>query len=360
MLRLMNAPKVTDSDYIQFLIAAQRVYTCTEAARCAEIASHDAYTRLLSRLPPDTAALWQEVEPLVQRTNGLLVIDDTTLLLVIDDTTLDKPYAQKMGLVSRHWSGKHHAVVEDISLTTLLWTDGLSSLPCDCRLYEPAPNKKEQVTKNDHFLAMLHTAKEREFRPRYVCFDSWYSSLANLNAVRGHGWHWLTRLKSNRQVNPGTNGPDEKGNVAVADIDISAYGPFDQGQTVHLKGYGFVQVFRTVAPNGDTEHWATSDLKMMEITRQDLAQQVFAIENYHRQLKQCCGVERAQVRSIRAQVRSIRAQTCHILLSVRAFVRLEAHRLQTGISGYAAKANIIREAIRLYLQKPTMLWEPTA
>jgi len=60
----------------------------------------DAYTRLLSRLPPTTAALWQEVEPLVQRTDGLLVVDDTTL---------DKPYAHKMGLVTRHWSGKHHA-----------------------------------------------------------------------------------------------------------------------------------------------------------------------------------------------------------------------------------------------------------
>ncbi len=70
----------------------------------------DAYTRLLSRLPPDTATLWREVEPLVERTNGLLVIDDTTL---------DKPYAQKMSLVTRHWSGKHHAVVEGINLTTL-------------------------------------------------------------------------------------------------------------------------------------------------------------------------------------------------------------------------------------------------
>jgi len=39
---------------------------------------------------------------------------------------------------------------------------------------------------------------------------------------------------------------------------------------------------------------------------------------------------------------------------------LEAHRLQTGISGYAAKANIIREAIRLYLQKPTIHLAPTA
>ncbi len=330
----MNAPKVTDIDYIQFLIAAQRVYTCTEAARCAGIASHDAYTRLLSRLPPDTAALWQEVEPLVQRTNGLLVIDDTTL---------DKPYAQKMGLVSRQWSGKHQAVVEGISLATLLWTDGLSSLPCDCRLYEPAEEGKEQVTKNDHFLAMLQTSKEREFRPRYVCFDSWYSSLENLKAVRGHGWHWLTRLKSNRLVNP-----DDTSNVAVKDVDIPAH-----GRAVHLKGFGFIQVFRTVAPNGDAEHWATNDLKMLDGTRQELARQVFAIENYHRQLKQCCGIEKAQVRSIKAQ-------TCHILLSLRAFVRLEAHRLQTGISGYAAKANLIREAIRLYLQKPTIQLEPTA
>jgi putative transposase len=358
----MNAPKVSDIDYIQFLIAAQRVYTCTEAARCAEIASHDAYTRLLSRLPPDTAALWQEVKPLIDKGRGLLVIDDTTL---------DKPYAQKnkskMGLVTRHWSGKHHAVVEGINLTTLLRTDSTDSkgqegkeqdkeqvsLPCDCRLYEkndhePAEDGKEQVTKNDHFLAMLQTAKERGFTPRSVCFDGWYSSLANLKAVRGHGWHFLTRLKSNRQVNP-----DDTGNVAVADVDIPA-----GGRRVHLKGFGFIQVFRTVAANGDVEHekieyWATDDLKMQDGERLELVRQVFAIENYHRQLKQCCGIEKAQVRSAQAQ-------KCHILLSLRAFVRLEAHRLQTGISSYAAKASLIREAIRLYLRQPTITLEATA
>lgn len=340
----MNAPKVLDVDYIQFLLAAQRVYTCTEASRCAVSTSHDAFTRLLARLPPDTAALWREVEPLVQKATGLLVIDDTTL---------DKPHAQKMGLVTRHWSGKHHRVVQGINLTTLLWTDGTASLPCDCRLYEPAQDKKEQVTKNDHFLAMLQTAKDREFHPRYVCFDGWYASLENLKAVRGHEWHFLTRLKHNRQVNPGENGPDDTGNVAVSEVDIPA-----EGRSVHLKGYGFVRVFRIVAQNSDTgqdsvEHWATSALKMTEADRAELSRQVFAIENYHRQLKQCCGIERAQVRKAQAQ-------RCHILLSVRAFVRLEAHRLRTGISGYAAKADIVREAIRLYLQKPTIQLAPTA
>jgi len=45
---------------------------------------------------------------------------------------------------------------------------------------------------------------------------------------------------------------------------------------------------------------------------------------------------------------------------LRAFVRLEAHRLQTGISGYAAKANLIRGAIRLYLRRPSITLEATA
>jgi len=134
----------------------------------------------------------------------------------------------------------------------------------------------------------------------------------------------------------------DTGNVAVKDIDIPAH-----GQEVHLKGFGFIQVFRMVASKRDAEYWATNDLKMEDVTRRDLSRQVFAIENYHHQLKQCCGVERAQVRSAHAQ-------KCHVLLSLRAFVRLEAHRLQTGISGYAAKANLIREAIRLCLQQPTI------
>ncbi len=64
---------------------------------------------------------------------------------------------------------------------------------------------------------MLQTAKERKLRPRYICFDGWYSSLANLKAVREHSWYFLTRLKSNRQVNP-----DDMDNVAVKDLDIPA------------------------------------------------------------------------------------------------------------------------------------------
>ena len=111
----MNAPKVTDLDYINFLVAAPKVVSCTEAARVQphgpRRAAHDALTRLLHRLEPDTTPLWREAEQPVDRQSGLLILDDTTL---------DKPYAQHIELVHRHWSGKHHQVVKGINLLTLL------------------------------------------------------------------------------------------------------------------------------------------------------------------------------------------------------------------------------------------------
>jgi putative transposase len=67
----MNAAKVSESDYVQFLIAAQRVYSCMEAERVSpQAAAHDAYTRLLSRVPPDTEALWREAQSLVTLKGG--------------------------------------------------------------------------------------------------------------------------------------------------------------------------------------------------------------------------------------------------------------------------------------------------
>ena len=144
--------------------------------------AHDAFTRLLHRLEPDPETLWDEARPLVEPAKGVLVIDDSTL---------DKPYAQKIGLVGRHWSGKHHAVVRGINLITLLWTDGDRQIPCDYRLYDKS---KDKLTKNDHFGGMLRVAHARGFAPGCVAFDGWYSGLENLKLIRSLGWRWLTRL----------------------------------------------------------------------------------------------------------------------------------------------------------------------
>jgi putative transposase len=114
----------------------------------------------------------EEVEHFVAKAKGVLIIDDTTL---------DKPYAEKMAMVSSHWSGKHHAVWVGINLISLLWTDGKAHLSCDFCFYN---HKQDGLTKNDYFQSMLNTAQERGFVQELVAFDSWYSSLENLKLVR--------------------------------------------------------------------------------------------------------------------------------------------------------------------------------
>ena len=327
MALMMDRVKCRDVDYIDFMIASPKHFSCTEAAKVQPEATdppaHDAFTRLLHRLEPDPEALWREARPLVERTGGLLVIDDSTL---------DKPYAKAIDLVTRHWSGKHHAVVRGINLTTLLWADGDRHIPCDYRLYDMA---NDGLTKNDHFRAMVDAAHERGFAPDCVAFDGWYGSLDNLKHLRGLRWRWLTRLKANRLVNL-----DRQGSKAVSETAIEA-----GGTVVHLKGYGLIRVFRIASRDGGTEHWATDDLAMDELERLALAERTWAIENYHRGLKQCCGVERCQARSGRAQRN-------HIGMAIRAFLRLERHFYATGVSWYEAKARIVRVAIRAYLAKP--------
>ena len=348
----MNPPKVDDLDYIHFLVAAQKEFTCTEASRShpdgEDAPAHDAFTRLLQRRPPDTEALWQEAEPVVDRGEGLLILDDTTL---------DKPYANKIEHVTWHWSGKHGEVVKGINLLTLLWRGSSKEasskeasskeesreahVPCDFRLY-----RKEGKTKNEHFREMVETASDRGFDPKCVVFDSWYSGLDNLKKIRGLGWTFFTRLKKNRKVNP-----DNTYNRQIREIDIP-----EEGRVVHLKGFGFVKVFRTVSTDGDAEdgeeterkvqYWATNDLEMTEEKRAELARRAWGVETYHRRLKQHCGVEQSQHRSAQAQHN-------HIQLSIRAFLRLELHRIETAISFYEAKAAIIRDAIRAYLANPT-------
>lgn len=323
----MNPPKCSVKDYIQFLIASSVVFTCTEAARCHPfgdvVPSHDSYTRLLRRMIPNTLALWREAADIVQLQKGYLIVDDTTL---------DKPYSKVMELVCRHWSGKHHRVVKGINLITLVWTDGYVIIPIDFRIYDKNNDGK---TKNDHLRDMLLIAAERGFQPKFVLFDSWYASCGNFKAIKKLKWHWMTRLKKNRLVNP-----DNTKNVQINTVEISS-----EGRVVHLKRYGFVKIFRTVSKDGNVEYWATDVTYVDGPQRKELAHQSWKIEEYHRGIKQFCGVERCQARNSQSQ-------RAHIQLSIRAFLRLEMERLRTGRSWFEIKREIEREAIRAYIKNP--------
>ena len=203
----------------------------------------------------------------------------------------------------------------------------------------------DRLTKNDHFADMLRVAYAHKFPTECVAFDGWYSSLDNLKLVRDCGWHWITRLKSNRLVNlvPKEEKPRPLAGVAVA----------AKGTVLWLPGFGKVKVFGIAAPAGSTDHWTTSDLGMTDFTRRQYAEFSWAIESYHRGIERCVGVERCQCRSSRAQRN-------HIGLALRAFPRLEAYCFAKGVSCVEAKTAIIRDAVRTYLTRPHIRFPMTA
>jgi putative transposase len=332
----MNPPKVTDEDYINFIIATPRDVTATEAERVQpeskNAPAHDAFTRLLQRLEPDAETLWAEARTQIDLQSGILVLDDSTL---------EKPYSEFNALVYRHWSGKQKAVVSGINLITLLWTDGKRCVPVDYRVFD---KDRDGKTKNDHFSEMLLAAFERGFNARLVCFDSWYGSIENLKLVRSFGWHFLTRLKANRQIRVNRSGLQ-----AVSEAGLCG----GDGTICWLKGVGEIKVFCVRATDGAAEYWATSLEAMTESERKTQAKSAWRIEMYHRALKQQCLIERAQCRRLRPVLN-------HIGLCIRAFVRIESHSFRERISWIQAKTSIIRDAVRAYLSNPRYLLLPTA
>jgi hypothetical protein len=324
----MNPPKFKELDYIDFLVGAQVLYTCKEAALVQPeekgSIAHDAINRMLYRLEADPNKLWEEAKVHVSLRKGILVIDDTLLL---------KLYAKKIELAHPQWSGRDHRVENGIGLISLVWTDGDAVIPIDYRIYDI---DKDGLTKNNHCQNMLRSAFNRGFHPDYVSFDSWYSGLENLKIVESFGWRWLTRLKCNRLVSPDR----AIGNVPVESLEISG-----EGLIVHLKGYGMIKIFKTVVRNDDVAYWGTNKLEMNELERLKVAEWAWMIEVYHHALKQCCGTEKCQARL------SI-AQRNHIGLSIRAFLRLECRRIYRGVCWLSSKLAIIRDAVKQYLRNP--------
>ena len=149
--------------------------------------------------------------------------------------------------------------------------------------YRVFDKDRDRKTKNDHFAEKLAAAFERGFNPQLVCFDGWYGSIENLKMVRYLNWHFLTRLKGNRLVNS-----DKLGLQAVSEIGLD-----EVGRVVWLKGFGLIKVFRIIARDGSTEHWATNKIEMSDLERVKYASESWQIEQYHRGIKQFCLIERA-------------------------------------------------------------------
>lgn len=317
----MSRHKCTKDLYSAFLQASSVRYSGLALSEVSPSPlSHDSVSRWLNDQHFRPRDLWDTAKKHInQGESGLLIADDTVLA---------KTRSKKIELVHYQYSGNAHDVIQGIGLVNLLWhgLDSNESIPIDYRIYDKDTDGK---TKNTHFCQMLNLAKERGMTPDAVVMDTWYSSLDNLKNIRSHGWTWVTALRKNRIVNR---------NVAIETLDIP-----EEGLSVHLRGYGWITVFKCVAKNGRVDYVATNMAHSNRDRVQKIIKARWSVEVYHREIKQTCGIERCQARTGRAQRN-------HIFLSIRAWFSLHKRRITQKITLYQQHWNVIKGAISEHMK----------
>ena len=252
--------------------------------------SHDSVSFWLKTSKYQPSEVFKQTKDIIGNKEGYLVFDDSVL---------DKHRSKKIDLVNSQYSGNKHGVTDGIGMVNTVWQaiNSKEHVPVDFRIYNKSEDGK---TKNDHFREMLRQSIKRGVNFRITIFDTWYSSLNNLKAVRCLEKNWVAGLKANRKVNK---------NETLRNIDIPV-----EGLVVHLRGYGWIKVFKFETKKGRIDYIGTSLTSLSRAEIENIYDARWGIEVYHRELKQTCGIERCQSRTGRAQRN-------HICLAVLAWIQ---------------------------------------
>ena len=317
----MSRSKCSRDLYCSFLEVTSERYSALALSEVvppyAEL-SHDSISRWLVDEKVQPKDLWLAAKKEVHSKAGILVFDDVVI---------DKSRSGKTELVNWQYAGSKHDITKGIGVVNALWQVSKEDyIPMDYRIWNPPEDGK---TKNDHFQDMLSSTKARGLHPEMVVADSWYSSLKNLKSVRSHGWDWVMGLRSNRLVG--------KPHTPLKVLDIP-----DDGLVTHLKGYGWIRVFRFVAKNGRTDYVGTSRTDLSKEEVKMYFERRWSIEVLHRELKQTCGLSRCQANAGRAQRN-------HIGLSMLTWIRKHKRRQIDHTTLYQQNWEVVKPAIQVAL-----------
>jgi hypothetical protein len=327
--------------YIEYLIATQNNYTCTNLSNHLEgekATSHDTISDYLKRENLTPRFLWEVV--------GSLINDSEESYLIVDDSVQDKRYSHKIELVKRQYSGAAKGLVRGIGVVNLLHSAGKKDdfYPIDYRVFAPEQDGK---TKHQHFQEMLIRAKtDKNIRAKTILFDSWYASAETLKMIVKLEMFFVTTLANNRLVSLSK----EEGYVHLQDMDWTDK-RLKYGISVKLKELPFrVHLFKVVAKNGDIDWVITNKDPLVPMTTQDIQEENavrWQIEQLHREVKQLVG-------TAKCQCRHARSQRNHIACSYLAWIALKMRAKQKITTLYAAKANLLRDYLVSELRHPTI------
>jgi putative transposase len=275
-----------------------------ELAECFDELSHDCFTRLLVYAACWPTLLWRRFAQRAVGTGGWLELDDTVL---------DK-FGRHIFGVAWVYSSRLQKTVLGLNVVALIWTDGRRRVPIGIKLWRKGKQSKVVLAAK-----LLRWARRLGLQPDYVIMDSWYSAKALLKQIRGYGWHYLTRLRKNRNFNGQQLACQWRHRFAHAQGKLS----------------GGVEVL--VVKDG-ARYLATSDLTLS-------VRQVKALYGQRQQIEEFFRLMRGQLRWHQCPARSQAAQTAHLHLCLMAYCVLEEEAVRQQTTIYRLRRNLFRQEV---------------
>ncbi len=175
--------------YVKGLLAVSETATCTALSRVVR-RSHDSLTRILT----DCKLEWQTLlSSVIRKILGKL----SEGYLMIDDTVINKSFAKVIANMSWVFCSKEGRSVLGLNIVVLAWSNGALTIPLAIKIWKEGGPSKYVLA-----LQLLSYARHiLKIKPKYVAFDSWYSSKKILQRIHNYGWTFYTQLKKNRKFN---------------------------------------------------------------------------------------------------------------------------------------------------------------
>jgi hypothetical protein len=274
-------------------------------AESVEGVSHDSFTRSLHK-----SGQWLRILVTFVMKNAL-----GNGYLILDDTILEK-YTQGLRCIFKLKDSKTGNYVYGVNIVLLCWSDGKKCIPLLFHIY-----RAKGVSKLDLAMKLLAFAHDvLKLEPDYVFFDSYYGSKALMQQILGYHWHFVTRLKRNRklcgkQVKYIRNG-----------IPYWSFMGFLEGKIP-------VVVYRHGA-----KYFVSSNIDLTRQEVRNLYKIRTLIEETIRVLKQECGWQGCQLRSITAYRR-------HLQAGLLAFIYLDSLKSKYRASHYKLRKRCISRKI---------------
>ncbi len=231
--------------------------------------------------------------------------------LALDDTLTHKT-GKKIEGVGIFWdhSDKRYVLAHNIVAVEFINAKGVSH-PLDFRLYLKKEQSREKgapfKTKIELARELIEYALRLGLEIQGVLFDSWFASKDFLNFLKDRGLHWVTRLKSDRNIKirgrymaiAELAGTLPRESFRKARIGDRVYQLFSKA--VDLKGVGQVRIlisYDNEELSGDPAYFATDRIRWEGTRIIKTYAKRWNIETFFKDSKQNLGLEDYQLRDL--------------------------------------------------------------